>query len=268
MKRFGILISEFGTSIAVIFIIALIGFLFSSNASAMLTTTVNHDHITIDFFYHGSTLSVRGVSESGVDIIVKMTAPEEHQVLKQKGKIAGMLWMNVGTMKFEHVPNFYAVYSSKKLEDVLNPAEMEKYTLGYSALEKHVEVTPVANEEEKAKWFSEFVKFKENSRVYAVSYGKIEIKQNSDGKQNYSILTDWPYQAQPGDYLITVYAVKDGKIVEQAESKVNVEQIGVVKTLATMAKNNAAFYGILSIGIALCAGFGVSLVFRKGGGSH
>jgi Putative transmembrane protein (Alph_Pro_TM) len=81
-------------------------------------------------------------------------------------------------------------------------------------------------------------------------------------------LTAWPYQAAPGDYLVTVYAVKNGKVVEQAESKVNVEQVGTVKTLATMAKNSAAFYGILSIGIALGAGFGVSLVFRKGGGSH
>jgi hypothetical protein len=35
-----------------------------------------------------------------------------------------------------------------------------------------------------------------------------------------------------------------------------------------MAKNNAAFYGILSVGIALGAGFGVGMVFRKGGGSH
>jgi len=49
---------------------------------------------------------------------------------------------------------------------------------------------------------------------------------------------------------------------------VNVEQVGIVKTLATMAKTNAAVYGLLSVGIALCAGIGVGLVFRKGGGSH
>ncbi len=29
-------------------------------ASAMLTTKANHDHITIDFFYHGSTVSTNG----------------------------------------------------------------------------------------------------------------------------------------------------------------------------------------------------------------
>ncbi len=62
------------------------------NASAMLTAKANHDHITIDFFYHGSTVSVRGISDPGVDLVVKITSPEGHQVLKQKGgqlKLAG-----------------------------------------------------------------------------------------------------------------------------------------------------------------------------------
>jgi len=69
-------------------------------------------------------------------------------------------------------------------------------------------------------------------------------------------------------YTVTVYAVKNKKIVEQAESKVQVEQAGIVKRLAGMAKNNAAVYGILSIMAALGAGFGVGLIFRKGGGAH
>lgn len=237
-------------------------------ASAMLTARANHDHITIDFFYHGSSVSVRGESDPNVDLVIKITSPEGHQVLKQKGKVGGMLWMNVGQLKFEKTPNFYEVFSTKKVDDILSRDEMEKYTIGYPALQKHVEVTPVANEEEKTKWFSEFVRFKEDSRVYATSVGKIETSLNKDGRQDYYILTDWPYQAQPGDYLVSVYAVKNGKVVEQAEAKVNVEQVGMVKALATMAKNSAAFYGILSIGVALGAGFGVSLVFRKGGGAH
>ena len=136
----------------------------AGTAQAMLTARANHDHITIDFFYHGSTVSVKGESDPGVDLIIKMTAPEQHQTLKQKGKVGGLLWMNVGTLKFEHVPNFYAVYSTKKPEDILSGKELEKYTIGYPALEKHVEVTPVANEEEKAKWFGEFVKFQEEEK--------------------------------------------------------------------------------------------------------
>lgn len=237
-------------------------------ASAMLTAKANHDHISIDFFYHGSSVSVRGEADPNTDLVIKITSPEGHQVLKQKGKVGGVLWMNVGQLKFEHTPNFYEVFSTKKLDEMLSREEMEKYTIGYPALQKHVEIAPVMNEEEKAKWFEEFVKFKEASKVYTSSFGKITTTVTKTGRQEYFILTDWPYQAAPGDYLVTVYAVKNGKVIERAESKVNVEQVGLVKTLATMAKNKAAFYGLLSVGIALAAGFGVGLVFRKGGGSH
>jgi hypothetical protein len=104
---------------------------FAQPASAMLTATANHDHITIDFFYHGSTVSVRGMSEPGVDLVVKITSPEGHQVLKQKGKVAGALWMNVGQLKFEQTPNFYEVFSTKKVEDILSREELEKYVIGF-----------------------------------------------------------------------------------------------------------------------------------------
>ncbi len=241
---------------------------YAGDASAMLTAKANHDHITIDFFYHGSTVGVKGEADPGVDLVIKMTSPEGHQVLKQKGKVGGLLWMNVGKLKFEKTPNFYLVHSTKKLDDILSREEQEKYVIGYPALAKHVEVAPVANEQERDKWFSEFVRYKEDSKVYANSFGKISTTTQANGRQEYYIQTAWPYQAAPGDYLVTVYAVKNGKVVEQAESKVNVEQVGVVKTLATLAQNSAAFYGILSIGIAIGAGFGVGLVFRKGGGSH
>lgn len=254
---------------AAIFVVsALVTLIAGGNADAMLTAKANHDHITIDFFYHGSTVGVRGISDAGRDLVVKITSPEGHQVLKKKGKVGGVLWMNVGMLKFENTPNFYEVFSTKKVDEILEATERERHTIGYAALAKHVEIDPVANAEEKAQWFNEFVKFKESANLYKSDFGKIELTDLPDGHQEYFIQTQWPYQAAPGDYTVSVYAVKGGKVVEQAESHVKVEQIGMVKTLAGMAKDSAAIYGFLSIGVALSAGFGVGLVFRKGGGSH
>ena len=236
-------------------------------ASATLTAKANHDHIKVDFFYHGSTVSISGITDPGADLIIKIASAEGHEALKQKGKVGGLLWMNVGTLKFERVPKLYEIHSTKKLEDLIPPAEMDKYVIGYPALFRHVEISPSANEEDKARWFSEFIKYKESSKLYVTSSGNIEMK-DKDGKQGYYILTQWPYQAPPGDYTVSVYEIKDGKIIDSAESRVNVEQVGVVRTLAGMAKDNAVLYGIISILSALGAGFGVGLVFRKGGGAH
>jgi uncharacterized protein (TIGR02186 family) len=240
----------------------------SGKASAELTAVANHDHITIDFFYHGSTVSVKGISEPGADLIIKIVSPEAHETLKEKGKVGGFLWMNVATLKLEKVPHLYAIHSTNRLEEILSPEELDKYVVGYPALGRHIEMSPVKDEADKARWFGEFIKYKEHSKLYAASTGKIEFKTTPEGKQEYYTLTDWPYQAPPGDYRVTVYAVKNGKVVEMAESRVNVEQVGIVKTLANMATKNGALYGLISIISALGAGFGVGLIFRKGGGAH
>ncbi len=268
MKKFKIQSPKFEITVFLAFAFFVLHFTFARTAVAELTAKANHDHIQIDFFYHGSTVSVKGVADAGTDLVIKITSPEGHQVLKKKGKVGGLLWMNVGDLKFEHAPNFYSVYSTGKLEDILSPEEMDKYTIGYSSLKNHVEVTPVTGDEEKTAWFNEFLKFKEASSLYAMSSNKISTTPLDNGRQEYYIMTDWPYQATPGDYLVTVYAVKNKKVVEQAETKVNVEQVGMVKSLAGMARNNGVLYGALSVLAALSAGFGVGLIFRKGGGAH
>ncbi len=170
--KFGIRNAECG--IMMIAVLALIiTFGMANTASAMLTAKANHDHITVDFFYHGSTVSVRGESDPNMDLVIKIASPEGHQVLKQKGKVAGALWMNVGQLKFENTPNFYEVFSTKKVEDILSPEERDRFVIGYPSLQKHVEINPLSNEADKATWFNEFVKFKEDSKVYVTSYGKI-----------------------------------------------------------------------------------------------
>jgi len=241
--------------------------LMNGTASAALTITANHNHINIDFFYHGSTVSISGVSDPGTDMIIKIASPGGHQSLRKKGKVAGLLWMNVGELKFDHVPSLYSLHSTKKISEILSGEEREKYLIGYEALGKQTEIQPIANGADKTKWFNEFVKFKEASKLYAESEGDIALNINS-GEQHYYVSSPWPYQAAPGEYIVTVYAVRDNKVVQTAETKVQVEQVGLVKSFAVMAKNSAALYGVISVFAALVAGFGVGLIFRKGGGAH
>jgi hypothetical protein len=246
---------------------AALGLLANGPARAELTAKANHDHITVDFLYHGSTVGVRGIADPDAGLIIKIASADGHEALKEKGKKAGFLWMNVGTLKFEQTPKLYEIHSTQPVEELLPAAEADQYVLGYPALARHLTIEPLASEQEKEKWFGEYVKFKENEKLYATSAGKITFAEKN-GKREYYINTPWPYQAPPGDYLATVYAVRNGRVVETAESKVRVEQVGSVRYLATMAKNQGALYGLFSILAALGAGFGVGLVFRKGGGAH
>jgi len=245
---------------------AFLTYFYIGNSYAQLTAKANHDHITIDFFYNGSTVGVKGISDPGTDLIIKIASQDGHQSLREKGKVGGVLWMNTGELKIEQVPNLYFLQSTRNVEDILSKEETNKYVIGYPALKDHIQMN-VAVDGEKTKWFNEFIKFKESSKLYATSSGKISVAQKG-GVQDYYILTQWPYQALPGNYTVTVYAVKDKKVIETATANVFVEQVGLVKAFANMAKNNAAVYGIISILAALGSGFGVGLVFKKSGGAH
>jgi uncharacterized protein (TIGR02186 family) len=274
MKKFRIQISKFRILVCLIPALSVLLFIFPGETSADFMVKADHDNIKIGFFYHGDTVTISGELDTGrygdqdpIDLVVKIASPDGHQSFRKKGKIGGLLWMTVGNLKFEHVPNLYLLHSTGKLEDVLDPEEMWKNEIGYLSLKRRVEIDPLVSDEEKTRWFNEFVKYKEVSGLYASSSGGITTNMES-GQLTYHIKMAWPYQAPPGDYLATVYAIKNKKITEKTETKIHVEQVGAVKTLAEMAKTSAAFYGLISILVALTAGFGVGVIFGKGGGSH
>jgi len=236
-------------------------------AQAMLTVKANHDHIKVDYNYHGSTVSVKGEADPDVDLVIKIAAPEGEQALMRKDKVGGVLWMNVEKLEFENVPGVYFLKGTASPEDILSEKAKEDYRIGYGALERAAEISPAMEEQRRHELFGQFLKYKEAGKVYSASKSDIELRKG-DGVQEYSTVFQWPFQAPPGKYDVSVYAVKAGDVVESAQSQVLVEQAGAVKLLSDMAMKNGAVYGIVAIAIALAAGFGVGMVFGKGGGAH
>jgi len=226
---------------------------FPNKVLAETTVDLQPSDIGIDLLYHGHKINVSGTTQQGTDIIMTITSPEEHQTLKKKGKVGGLLWMNIETLNFKKVPSLYILSSTKKIEDILSREERCKYLIGYESLERHADISPVSNDQGKLKWWLEFVKFHEASKLYEVSYGRITLKQEVNGLQSYYVSIDWPYQAAPGTYTVTIYAVRNGKVVEKAEKNLFVKQVGIIKSLANMARDKGALYGIISIVVALIA---------------
>lgn len=240
---------------------------YPGQASATLTVDANHNHIDVDYNYNGSEVGVSGMSDPGVDLVVTIASEDAHQTLKEKNKVAGVLWMNTGDVNIEHVPNVYYLRSTGDPKEMLTAGELAAEGIGYGALLERAKIESSEGDIDRETAFAEFVKYKEANRLYSVSDGGIELSQQGE-TQDYRVPIDWPYQIPPGNYEVTVRAVRDGAVVERATTNVVVERAGVVKRLANMAQHNGALYGAVAIVIALIAGFGVGLIFGKGGGAH
>ena len=241
--------------------------LFSGSAAWALTAQVTPQDIPINLMYHGADVSIQGQSDADVDLIVKISAEPTDAHMKYKGKAAGLFWMKMGDMSFENVPAAYLLYTSRNLDSLLQEDERIKEGIGFESIKAGTKVESTAADMDPDRWIAEFIKFKKAELLYQIKENSITRPQGTNGTE-YRLDIKWPYQAAPGTYTIDVLAVRDGRVVDRTATSLTVARTGIVAKLSNLAFNHAAVYGIISIVVAMVAGFAVGMLFKKGGGAH
>jgi uncharacterized protein (TIGR02186 family) len=221
---------------------------------------LSKDHICVDATYTGDTISVSGVADPGAQVIIKVASPAASMKLARKAKV-GPIWMNVSDVEFGNTPAFYQVNCTGALEPLLPAALLDSLGLGYDGLKHQMQLSPAAENTEVN--FKEFIGLKESEGLYKVRPDSVRV----DGKGQFQSTFIWPSNAPAGPYQVTVYEVKDGRVLHQATSQVVVEKVGLIRWLANMAQHDGATYGLLAIASALGAGLVVGFVF-KGAKAH
>ncbi len=249
--------------VAVSIMVLAVGIFLGSQAMA-LTCKVSPGKIPISLGYHGTKVSITGEGLTTQDLIVQIYSPPGEEHLKYKGKAGGIFWMKLGTMIFENVPKVYLVYSTKDTHELLSPDTCKELSIGFDSLKKKAVIKSNLKNLDREKWLKELMKFKKVEHLYLEQSGVIKV---DTANHSYSLNIDWPFEAPPGEYIVEVYAVKDGKVVDKAEAKIKDERVGIEEILSHMAFEKPAVYGIIAIVVAIIAGFGVGMVF-KGGGGH
>jgi len=241
--------------------------LFPIGTARALTTEVTPQNIPINLMYHGAKVSLNGKSDVNDDLIIKISSDPTEAHMKYKGKAAGLFWMKMGDMSFKHVPAVYLLYSSRDIDSLLEEKERVNEGIGFESIKAGTQVESSAENMDPDQWIAEFVKFKKAEKLYQIQEGTITRGQGTLAN-DYQLNLDWPFQAAPGNYNIEVLSVRDGNVVDRAETSLTVARTGIVAKLSDLAFNHAALYGIFSVLIAMAAGLAVGAIFKKGSGAH
>lgn len=229
-----------------------------------LTCKVTPKRVNIDLFYHGERVIVTGETASDTNILVKISSPEDAEIFMKKGKVKGIFWMNVEKLIFKGIPQVYFTYSSDDdLDGHLNEKEKQKWGVGYQILEKSFTIPSIKDPLQKDVLFKELIKFKQNEHLWGRFKDKVRFSPLGEKKKVYKLVIDWPPNIPPNVYSVDVYAMKNGVVVDHAQSSIEVRKIGIEKTLSTLAEKNGALYGIISILVALGAGVITGVIFKK-----
>ncbi len=234
-----------------------------SNGVQAMNLTVKPSEIPITIGYGGKNVVIKGTTSEPGEVIIKISSKTEAARFKYKGKAAGLFWMKIGDIEYKPVPSVYKIYSSGKIDEILNANERASYYIGYDSLENMVQIEGGPKNMDKDLWFKQLVKFKEENGLYGIQEGAVKFVSDNQ----FECKIHWPFQAMPDDYKIEAFLVKDQHVLDKADTMLKVKRAGIVKQFTSLAFGKPAVYGVMAIVIAMIAGFGVGMVF-KGGGAH
>jgi uncharacterized protein (TIGR02186 family) len=238
--------------------------LYSENSNALAeksSVTIDPDHVLIGLFYGGQKISVKADLPMGYDGVIKIRGVEEDLHLKKKGKVWGILWMNVGEVSYSAVPSLYILSSTHKIEDVAPDSELRKWGIGYAAMKQKC-----AEEPEAKALFDDLVKLKEKEGRFQIADEKTRLESGKDGSQ--SVVADFilPGKAPVGEYTVDVFTFKDGVGSHIASKTFSIQRARLISFLKSMATNHGLVYGCIAVIIAIIAGLFTGFVFGMGQG--
>ena len=71
-----------------------------------------------------------------------------------------------------------------------------------------------------------------------------------------------PANRTEGDYRVRIFLTRGGKVIDSLENTINVRKEGLERWLTNLAHDQPLIYGLLSLLIAVVAGWAASAGFR------
>jgi uncharacterized protein (TIGR02186 family) len=73
---------------------------------------------------------------------------------------------------------------------------------------------------------------------------------------------DMPANLTEGDYFTRIFLTRGGQVVSEFETTIDVKKVGLERFLYNLSRQQPLIYGLLSLAIAILAGWLASSFFR------
>jgi uncharacterized protein (TIGR02186 family) len=209
--------------------------------------------IAINSLYDGTDLTITGRIPAASQLVVRLVGEPTTFTMKEKGKVFGLLWMNLDKVTFGDAPKVFLVAAS---------AQTSGETLAKLGVPGLADRITVATQNgNKASLVAEFLKYQKAEKLYRENAGQVTLGPDTGETRTFSAVLHMPSRLSPGTYTVEALAVKDGLVTAQAESPIAAAFVGAPAFLADMAFGHGTLYGILSSIIAIVGGLVVSRIF-------
>nr|WP_247713577.1 TIGR02186 family protein [Qipengyuania sphaerica] len=204
----------------------------------------------------GAVLDPAGRAGQGYDIVVVLKGPSEPIRLREKERFAGV-WINAESNDFRSVPSFFAVASSRPIEQIVDEKTAAIYEFGT----RYIQLSPSGsiNPELQLRFASGLVDLKQRQGLYKEDFDGVQINENVLYQARISL----PSNVTTGTYTAETFAVSNGRVIASAMAEVEVRKVGFERFVALSANNWGLAYGLIAVLLSVGMGWGAGRLFAR-----
>lgn len=236
-----------------------------ASANPVLVPDVSQRKIDIVYSFTGAELLLFGailypggrIPSEDADIVVVLRGPSQSMIVREKQKLAGLIWVNAESARFRSAPAYYAIASSKPLRALVDERAAAIYELGI----QNLQLSPASGEapEVQRRFETGLVDLRVRSALYAEAPGTVEISNGVLYRARLYI----PARVPVGTYTAETFLIRDGKVLAAASRDVEIKKSGFERFVAESADHYPITYGLVAVGLSLLLGWGAAVLFRR-----
>ncbi|QFU07873.1 Putative transmembrane protein (Alph_Pro_TM) [Rhodobacteraceae bacterium THAF1] len=225
-----------------------------------LVAGLSTSRINISANFDGSEILIFGaIKRTGplgpgdLNIIITVEGPKTPLTVRRKSRV-GPIWINTEGVRIDAAPSFYAVNTTGPLSLVLTQTADLRHGITINRAIRSVGL----GVQDGSNFTDAVVRIREEADLYQVNQNAVTLRQDT----LFDTSVELPANLVDGIYTARLFLTRDGQVVSQASETIYVEKVGLEKFLYGMAHEQALLYALMSLAIAIAAGWSASAAFR------
>ena len=232
-----------------------------ANEEVVLGLSQNRVAITADF--DGSEILIFGAIkrdapipvDDPIDVVVAIEGPSEPLMVRRKEKRYG-IWINTDAMEIDLAPAFYSVSTSGPFAQVLSETEDLRHHVSVPKAIRSVGATEHVSDPEA--FTQAVIRIRRQNGLYQFNESTVDIAEETLFRTSVTL----PSNLTEGTYKTRIFLTRHGEVVSHYETNIDVRKVGLERFLFNLSRERPLIYGLLSLAIAIAAGWGASAFFR------
>ena len=221
---------------------------------------LSQSRISITSNFDGSEILIFGAvrreapePDGTLGVIVTIEGPQRPLTVRRKEKRFG-IWVNTEAVEVDHAPTFYAVATSGEWDEIIRDTEDLRHRISIPRSIRAVG-TGVADTDQ---FIEAVMRIRARQDLYQRNIGSVDVQENT----LFSTSVRLPANLTEGDYTARFVLTRDRAVVHSTTQTIPVQKVGLERFLYNLAHDQPLIYGLLSLAIAIAAGWLASAAFR------